>query len=419
MRNNYLWYQFFRYGVVGPALRLFHSEVTVCGVEKIPDDKPLIFVVNHQNALMDALHVVTSTKKFVHFLTRAEPFEMPVLRHFFRSLNMMPVYRVRDGFGNIRKNHQTFGQCYRRLEQGDAVLAFAEANHDLRRRVRPLSKGFTRIAFGAEQRNNWELGVQVQPVGLNYGRHRKARSPVHVQFGKSIPVGEYEEAFRQDEQATARRLTADTARALKELTMHVPTLEAYPFYDLLLDRLEPDRQKLLKPDVANKRVALAKSRITDKILAKAEKLGATADQEGVQLQDFVSSSKFTRYELLMSPLYLFSLLNNALPYQLIRWTTTGYIEDHVFDATAKFLLGLFGLPVYYLVIAALLGFAGLSWPWIGGYFLVSVLTAPLFVRAKDLLADDAAPQLKQEQPEVYQSIKNRMAEFEELRQQLF
>ncbi|MDZ7681332.1 MAG: hypothetical protein U5J63_06340 [Fodinibius sp.] len=68
-------------------------------------------------------------------------------------------------------------------------------------------------------------------------------------------------------------------------------------------------------------------------------------------------------DLLMSPFYLFSLLNNAAPYQLVRWVINDYLEDHVFDATAKFLLGLVVLPTWYLVIGVLLGFAGVSLPW--------------------------------------------------------
>ena len=398
MRSNYLWYQFFRYGVVGPALQMFHSNIKVSGREQIPSDKPVIFVGNHQNALMDALHVVTSTQKFVHFLTRAEPFAMPVLRHFFRSLNMMPVYRVRDGFSTIRKNAETFTQCYHRLGQGDAVLVFAEANHDLRRRVRPLSKGFTRIAFGAEQEHNWQLDLQVQPVGLNYGTHQYSQAPVHIQFGPPIAIADFRGRYQEDERQAALALKDVAAKELKKVTMHVPDVEQYPFYHLMLDELEPDREKLIHASIANRRVAKLSDCVTKQRVGQADQLMSKRNNASK------IDTNFKLSDFLLSPLYLFSLLNNAVPYQLVRWVTGNYIEDHVFDASAKFLLGLFGLPVWYILMGIGLGLAGTSWPAVVSYVLLSTASAPMFVRGRNLLFQaigwyqeekDEEPQLKE------------------------
>lgn len=419
MRKNYLWYQFFRYGVVRPSLRIFYSDVTVGGSEKIPPDKPVIFVANHQNALMDALHVVSKTKKIVHFLTRAEPFQMPVLKHFFRSLNMLPVYRVRDGFSTIRKNAQTFEQCSKRLAQGDAVLVFAEANHDLKRRVRPLSKGFTRIAFGAEQEYAWSLDLQVQPVGLGYSRHQKSQTLVHVEFGDCIPVAEFREQFHKDKRKAAHQLKEAAAEGLKQLTMHVPKLEHYPFYHLLMDELESNRQNIVDPQLVNKRVSWAKEHFTEQRLCEAEQLAEQAEAHNALLHDFKTETSVGVWDVILSPMYLFALINNAIPYGVIRWVTNSYIEDHVFDATAKFLLGLFMLPTYYLIIGVVLGSTGVNLPWVAGYFAGSVLTAPLFVRAKNMLSQNSAKKLKQEKSTVYESVKSELAKFEELRENMF
>lgn len=419
MRNNYLWYQFFRYGVVRPALRLFHSDVTVGGAEKIPTDKPVIFIGNHQNALLDALHVVSNTDRFIHFLTRAEPFQMPVLKHFFRSLNMLPVYRVRDGFSTIRKNAETFEQCYQRLQNGDTVLVFAEANHDLRRRVRPLSKGFTRIAFGAEQQSNWSLDLQVQPVGLNYGRHQKSQSPVHIQFGERIPVSKFKTQYREDKQRAARALTDAASAGLKQVTMHVPELDHYPLYHLLLDELEEDRQKLVQPYEVNARVSAVRSHLNEELVNKSKELKKKADSHDVSLTDFAASPSVSAGDVLLSPIYLFALINNALPYQLVRWVTSDYIEDHVFDATGKFLLGLFMLPVYYLIISVALGVAGVNLLWVTGYFLVSLLTAPFFVKAKNLLFPNTVQDLKAEKPKLFQKLRAELKEFKAIREKLF
>lgn len=418
MRNNYLWYQFFRYGVVRPALCLFHSDVTVSGTEHIPKDRPLIFVANHQNALLDPLHVVSNTGRIIHFLTRAEPFEMPVLKHFFRSLNMIPVYRVRDGFGTIKKNKKTFEKCFTYLQQNDCVLVFAEADHDLKRRIRPLSKGFTRIAFGAEQQFDWNLDLQIIPVGLNYGRHRKSRRPVHIEFGECIPVADFKQIFLEDEREAAQKLKKATAAGLKKTTMHVPKLNHYPLHHLLLDELDADRDRLLDPRKVNKRVSAIENQLDHELVDDAKELLGQVQDHDLNVRDFVSSPGIRFRHILLSPLYFFSLVNNLLPYQIIRWVTVDYIEDHVFDGTAKFLLGLLLLPFYYFMINVLLAIAGIKLPYIIGYFLISLLTAPLFVEAKDLLTANSEQALKKEKPVVYESIKSKVEEFAQWREEV-
>lgn len=415
MRKNYLWYQFFRYIVVRPALRLFYSDVKVVGQENIPRDKPVLFVGNHQNSFLDALHLVTNTKLFIHFLTRAEAFQNPVAARFYRSINMLPVYRVRDGFSAVKKNKIIFDKCFERLNQGnDAVLVFAEASHDLRRRVRPFSKGFTRIAFGAEEHFNWDLDLQVIPVGISYGGHRKSRTPVRVEFGECIPVTDFKEQFKEDEREAANRLKSVTSSGLKKVTMHVKKLNHYPLYHLLLDDLETDRKALLDPEVVNKKAAEIGPHVDDELVNKAERLQKEAEAHDVALHDFVDPPRFGVTDVLLSPLYLFSLLNNALPYQLVRWMTNNYIKDQVFDASVKFLVGIL-LPFYYLIISAVLGFAGVDLPAIGGYFFLSLLTAPMFVRIKDLLFGNTTKKLRKEHPDVYQSIKSQVEYFRDLR----
>lgn len=418
MRNNYLWYQFFRYVLVRPALRLFHSETTVVGGENIPEDKPVLFVSNHQNSFLDALHLVSNTKLFVHFLTRAEAFENPILAGFFRSINMLPVYRVRDGFSSVKKNEAIFSKCFERLKQGDAVLVFAEASQDLRRRIRPLSKGFTRIAFGAEEQHNWELDLQIIPVGISYSAHRKSRAPVRIEFGSAIPVVNFMEIYTEDEREAASTLKKTTAEKLKSLTMHVSNLQRYPLYHLLLDDLEQNRAALLDPGMANKRVALVEEQFEQKWLDKANELYDEAEELDINPHDVVSPTSFEKKDLLMSPLYAFSLVNNAVPYQAVRWVTTDYITNHEFDASAKFLLGLFLFPIYYVIISVALTFAGVNLPAVAGYFIMSFLTAPLFVRARDLIFTNKVQELKNHYPDRYESIKAKVEFFKELREEL-
>ncbi|MEX0719845.1 MAG: lysophospholipid acyltransferase family protein [Balneolaceae bacterium] len=414
MRNNYLWYQFFRHWIVGTGLRIFHSSYKATGRENIPKDKPVLYIPNHQNSFMDAFLVTAKTSPVMYFLTRAKAFQPPILGWFLRSLNMLPVYRVRDGFSSIQKNNAIFEQCISYLKKKETVLVFAEANHKLQRRIRPLSKGFTRIAFGAEEDANWDLDLQIIPVGINYSRHQDSRNPVHVKFGKPIPVKQFQAAYAEDENAASQEMKEKTEAAMKKLVMHVPKLEEYAFYKILLDDLETDRRKVVDPDLMNHRVSLVEEHVTEDLVAEAKELDKLATKNKVRLYDVAYSKKYGVWDFLLFPIYLFSFINNILPYQPVRYLISNVIKDHAFDASIKFLTGIFILPIFYLIVSAILLLSGVSFPVVAGYFLISLFTAPAFIRAKRLFLPHSASRLKKSKPALYKKIKKRLQVFKDL-----
>lgn len=418
MRKNYLWYQLWRYGIIRPALNFFYSDITVTGQHQIPENKPVLFIANHQNSFLDALHVVNNTRHFVHFLTRAEAFGNPILDRFFYSLNMLPVYRARDGFGTIRKNKDIFEDCYERLRQNDALLVFAEASHKMQRRVRPLSKGFTRIAFGAEEKYNWDLDLQIIPVGINYADHCKTQTPVHIIFGEALSSVQYKDIYQGDERQAAQELKADVADRLRNLTLHIPNKKDYPLYQLLLDELEPDRNTILTPNLINERAHKIRQHLNGDLVEESELLLQQADEQNINLQQVTNPPTLNFMDVVLSPAYLFSLINNAIPHQVVRWLVNSYLEDEAFEASVKFLVGLF-LPFYYLMIGVILYLAGLSWPWIVGYFLAGLATAPIFVRAKDLLASTFYGRTKSDDLLQNESFSEQLEKFQNIRKSLF
>lgn len=367
MRKNYLWYQFWRYGIIRPALTLFYSDIKVIGREHIPENKPVMFIGNHQNSFLDALHIVNNTRHFVHFLTRAEAYGNPLLDRFFYSLNMLPVYRARDGFGTIKRNEQIFEECYERLAQDDALLVFAEASHVMERRIRPLSKGFTRIVFGAEEKYNWDLDLQIVPVGISYGNHRKSRTPVRIEFGEAVPALQYKEKYWTDERDAAHQLKMEIANRLKKLTLHIPNKKHYALYQLMLDELESNRRELLEPELVNRRAKAISDHLNGELVEESEFLLEKADQHDITLEEVANPVSFNAKDAVLSPLYGFSMLNNALPFQLVRWLVNSYLEDEAFEASVKFLVGLM-LPFYYGLIGLVLLLAGISFPMDRGIY---------------------------------------------------
>lgn len=418
MRKNHLWYQFFRFILVKTGLNFFYKKINITGRQKLPTDKPILFVPNHQNSFLDAFHVVTVVRPFIYFLTRAEAFSSKPMDWFLRSLNMLPVYRVRDGLSSVQKNNAIFEECFEYMKRGDAVLVFAEANHNLKKRIRPLSKGFTRVAFGGEVQENWELDIQIVPVGVNYTEHREPQNTVHVVFGNAIPVHEYKSLYQEDERAAAQKMKHDVSEALKELVFHVQDLNEYPAQKILWNDLEPDEELITDPEISNKRIAKASEYITPELIEKAKKAQKLADKHEIPLRKFATMKSLGLKEFLLFPFYMFSYFNNMIPYQPVKYLVNNVIKDRAFDASIKFLSGLFALPIFYALICLILWLTGLDSHWIWGYAVLSVLTAPLFTRGKELFATDQIQLLQRANPEDFNAILDILDHFQKLRDKI-
>ncbi|MEX2478155.1 MAG: 1-acyl-sn-glycerol-3-phosphate acyltransferase [Gracilimonas sp.] len=413
--KNYLWYQFWRHTVVGNGLKFFYSKRVVKGRENLPKDKPILYVPNHQNSFMDALHVATTTKPTIYFLTRAQAFKPDIVGKYLWSINMMPVYRVRDGLSSVQKNNEIFEKCIKYLRNNDTVLVFAEANHNLKRRIRSLSKGFTRIAFGAEEEYDWSLDLQIVPVGVNYSEHQTGGNTVQVNYGKPIPVSKYRALYENDEKSGVDSMKEDVSDAMKQLVFHVEDLEEYPLQKILWDDLEPDDLKVIDPDTANGRIKKTVPHITEELIKEAKELDKLADRNKVKLNEVAYGKGVTAKDFLLSPLYAFSFLNNIIPYQPVRYLIRNVIKDRAFDASIKFLAGVFLLPLFYIIVSLILAISGVGSLYIWIYAGLSILTAPLFIRAKNFFLPSSAKRLEKKKPKIYENIASRLDRFQDLR----
>ncbi len=304
------------------------------------------------------------------------------------------------------------------LGRNDAVLIFPEANHDLKRRIRPLSKGFTRIAFGGEEYYNWDLDLHIIPVGLNYTNHREARNIVQVHYGEPIPVKNYQELYEKDQNEATRKLKHDVSEGMKKLVFHVQNLEDYAVHKILWQELEPNTEHLTDPDIANQRIHKTTPHITDELRNKAKELDKLITSTEINGREFLYPETFKPKDALLLPVYLFSLINNIIPYQPVRYLTTKVIKDHAFDASIKFLAGVVFLPVFYGLVSLILGISGVTSSIIWAYLGLSIFTSPFFIRAKSLFSANPVKKLKKEAPQTYQKILDGLVDFKLLREQI-
>jgi hypothetical protein len=102
------------------------------------------------------------------------------------ALNMLPVYRIRNGYANLKKNEAIFDQCKNLLSNNQWIMMFSEAAHHDEFYLQPLSKGSSRLAYEAQE--NSDNPIYIVPVGINYGHLRNPFCDLHLVFGEAILI---------------------------------------------------------------------------------------------------------------------------------------------------------------------------------------------------------------------------------------
>lgn len=176
-------------------------------------------MVNHPNGLLDPLVVATNNPRIQHFLVRAAVFKKPLVKKLLATLNLMPIYRIRDGVQELSKNQQIFETCYEILRREKALMIFPEGSHNRMRSIRPLSKGFTRILFGTLERHP-SLAIHIVPVGLTYQNASVFPTKVALHYGQPILANDYYDANNVNDQIV--RLKRDVSRQMQALSVHIP-----------------------------------------------------------------------------------------------------------------------------------------------------------------------------------------------------
>ena len=92
-------------------------------------------------------------------------------------------------------------------------MIFPEGNHSLKRQVRPLSKGFTRI-ITTTLADDPSYDLVVLPIGINYQAHQKSGSKALLEIGTPIPAQEF--------YGEERKLVKQSKEAIESLTLHLP-----------------------------------------------------------------------------------------------------------------------------------------------------------------------------------------------------
>lgn len=308
-----IWYYFLKL-YINIGFSFYFKNIRLVGKENIPKKKAVLFVSNHQNALIDPLLIAVTNSRVTHFLTQAVIFKNPVVKKLLFSVNMIPIYRIRDGRNSISKNDKIFEYCYQILNKKQAVLIFAEGSHNIQHRIRPLSKGFTRIVFGTlEQYPNLE--IDIIPVGVNYSNAKKYASNVSIYYGNPISVNQYRDNY--DKIESINSLKNEVSDQMKKLTVHI---EDSSKHDEIVKYFRED--DFLYPEKVNK------------------KLENLSNLEPLEIE------KENQFNLL-NPIVKF---NSFFPLQIWKYAYSKVKEDE-YISTFRFSVGITSFPIFYLLQA--------------------------------------------------------------------
>ncbi|MEO1253696.1 MAG: 1-acyl-sn-glycerol-3-phosphate acyltransferase [Bacteroidota bacterium] len=290
------------------SLRTYFKKIRIEGVENIPRDRPLLITPNHQNAFLDALIVGAFSPRELYFLTRSDVFtkwSIPLMK----LVNMMPIYRIRDGYSKLSLNEEVFDRCRQVFDRNKSILIFAEGNHGKEYFLRPLTKGAARLALQSQMKMENEL--MIQPVGLNYFDHQSPKSTVVVRFGESISVSKYLEDFQKHEATGLIKMRDAIANGMRS-TLILP--------DETID-YEERRERIFQEENENM---------------------SFHDLKSMNVKDISVNQKKRKKHLLAKTV-------NPFPFFLI-YKVISKVEDVVFHSSLKFAIALFAFPIWWSIV---------------------------------------------------------------------
>jgi glycerol-3-phosphate O-acyltransferase/dihydroxyacetone phosphate acyltransferase len=218
--------------VVSVALRLFFRRIETSRAELVPDEGPVIFVLNHPNGLVDPALVFAALPRHVSFLAKSTLFGLPVIGALLRAVEALPLYRRADAGADLAQNRLTFEACRRLLRRGRAVALFPEGVSHNSTKLLPVKTGAARIALGAasvadaEGDDVRQFRLRIVPVGLYYTSKTSFRSEALLRFGEPLEVSPTElDEEGEPRREAVRELSARIEEALRGVTLNVESEE--------------------------------------------------------------------------------------------------------------------------------------------------------------------------------------------------
>ena len=309
---------------------------------------------------------------------------------------MLPVYRIRDGADSLKNNEFIFNKSSEILEHKMAMALFPEALHFGKRSLRPLKKAIPRIVFLTEEKNNFNVDIEIVPVGIYYDNYINTNSLLQINYGKPISIKDYKERYLENPQKAMLELRDEIYIKIKPLIIDIEDLEYYEIYEKCRYILRKKTAKKNKIHAPNKnwfkidkitifKIATLDKSMKEELKTLLEKFQIIFDKTGLKSYEIAKTNwiKFILNILMLIaglPIFIFALINNFIPYYYIHKFLKDKIKDPQFHSSIKFVIGLFVLPLFYFLLSLipLIIFRDFYWD----YFFALTLTSLISIKYK-------------------------------------
>ena len=368
--------------------RIFFSKIYFTGLDKLPDNQPLILAVNHPTAFLEPILIGAFSKHGRNFILRGDMFKNGwLVESFLRSVKCIPIYRRQDGIANLKKNEGILAYCYQLLNKGESLLILAEGESKHEKRLRPIQKGTARMAFGAYEKYA-RKDIAVVPVGINYSNSHEFRSMIFGEFGPPISILDFYKSHQENPRKAIKELTDRLSEELQKRVIHIAKEEDDEVANRLLEVLENSQMEKPSPLISyqpsrlpefialiNRFNALERKAKTD-LKTKVNDYFKKLKQLGIKDIGVAQSHYFNiplTLVLLIGLLpFLIGIAGNFLPIRLSKIYADKNIKQIKFHASVRFTISTFAYLFYYLILLLI------SWLWLNQWLFILVAILPLF-----------------------------------------
>lgn len=412
-------YRVFKHYVRFLHSRVFYKKVYYIGKENIPEQGvPVVFASNHQNCACDPLLLLLGLENESHpyVVARGDVFgKSPIADKFFNWLGLVPAFRLNfDGAEALQKNEAMLATTEQKLLEGNRLIIFPEGGHQDKHYLGEFSFGYTRLAFQAAEKANFEKDIVIVPCCNHYSDYFEAKTEALYRFGEPVHLQSYYELYKTKPRTAQREVNKIVRQRIQAMMLDVQDVENYDVVEFMWDkgvRIKDERRISIDSENSNTKVISplscvlypsSKQPLPVRLEAEKAVVAALAKEKAEQPEVFEARCKevrnilaeckkrhldyrnlhkgsvwralgYTLLSLLILPVWIVSLWPNLLLYTLpLMFLKT----DKMFTNTWRLILAVVvGVPFFLLLTLFVAGF-GFGWWW---QALAWILLYPLTV----------------------------------------
>ena len=404
-----------RYNILYAYVHVMHNFVYyrkfyVLNRDRIPKDKPVVAISNHQNGLTDALGILYSFDKDGRhpvFIARADIFKREIAAKGLRFLRIMPAFRAMDvGTAGVGENQAIFNQSAKILTENGVVALFPEAGHQDCHHLGTFKKGFARIAFRAAEMMDFKKPVYIQPMSNHYDNYFSVQGKLIVTFGEPFEFTDLYELYKTQPHRAEKILTDRARVVVDDLMLDIKDKKYYEEYEMLCTIYG---RQLMKEEHKSRHYFpnhLESSRSVVKMLDKCRETNPeTFDEimsiahsychslDKMHLRDWVFAQKLTTAGFLLrlllcivlAPILVTCWLLNIIPFSVSSFITRR-IKDFMLHSSFHFAVGfLVSYPLWFVISGIVLGVVTGLWWLLPIYMVALPVSLLIYLRSKVLI----------------------------------